>query len=162
MYPTGTIFAAQTQLSLAKRICQAGHSIARSISWTGYPDYILRDAFKVANSRDCTQLLNLKTKENETNLVVNLLMIMHLVPRVGEHFNDIWQRSDTAISRHMWSHHSSDTLSIRFIGIYLVQHPIRRGDWDRLMLQRESESIFRLNTVQPNGLNEQLNFGCFI
>lgn len=62
----------------------------------------------------------------------------------------------------MWGTHPSDPLSIRFQGINLIPRPIRKGNWDILLLQREAEWIFRLDTVQPTGLNEQLYFSGFI
>lgn len=55
---------------------------------------------------------------------------------IGEHVNDIKHKRDTAIARHMWNHHPAAPLSIRFQGIDLVHRPLRKGNWDKLILQK--------------------------
>lgn len=82
--------------------------------------------------------------------------------RIGEHIRDIRLKNDKPIARHMRHFHPDNTLDIHFIGIDIVRRPERRGNWDVLILQREMEWIFRLDTVHPKGLNENINFNCFI
>lgn len=71
--------------------------------------------------------------------------------RIGEHLRDIRLKYDKPIARHMWQSHPNNTLVIRFMGIDLVKRPERRGNWDILILQRETEWIFHLDTVYPKG-----------
>lgn len=82
--------------------------------------------------------------------------------RVGEHLRDIRLKNDKPLPRHMWSHHPSDPLQVHFMGIDLIPRTVRRGNWDKLILQRETQWIHRLDIVHPKGLNEQLNYTCFI
>lgn len=82
--------------------------------------------------------------------------------RVGEHLGDIRNRRDTAVARHVWQHHNGDATNLQFKGIEQVQWTKRRGDIDKRILQRETFWTFTLKTVVPEGLNEQLQFGCYI
>lgn len=82
--------------------------------------------------------------------------------RVGEHLGDIRHQRDTAISRHKWTHHQGNIEHLYFQGIELVRPSVRKGDLNRIILQKECFWIFKLHCVEPEGLNEQLNFNCFI
>lgn len=81
---------------------------------------------------------------------------------VLEHIGDILHSRDTAIARHMRSRHSKDPFGIKFCGIKLIRPNVRRGDLDRLLLQKEAGWIYRLKTVDPGGMNESLLFTSFI
>lgn len=81
---------------------------------------------------------------------------------MGEHLGDIRREVDTPISRHVREIHSGDPHYLIFHGIDVVTAPLRGGDWDRLLLQKESQWIFHLRSIHPEGLNETLNFTCFI
>lgn len=72
---------------------------------------------------------------------------------------EIRNKNNKPIARHMLSSNPNDTLAVRFMGIDLIPRFIRWGDLHRLILQWEW--TFHLNTVFQNGLNEQINFGCF-
>lgn len=81
--------------------------------------------------------------------------------RVGEHLGDIRHNRDTPIARHVWIEHGGNPKCLQFKGSDTIRPSPRGGDIDRLILQRESFWIFWLQTVTPNGLNEQLNFICY-
>ncbi|CAJ0947477.1 unnamed protein product [Ranitomeya imitator] len=81
--------------------------------------------------------------------------------RVGEHLGDIRHQRDTPIAKHVNGLHGGDTKVMRFMGIDKIDMPIRGGDLDRLLLQREASWIFTLDTCHPRGLNDQINFVCF-
>ncbi|KAM4038417.1 uncharacterized protein ACNLHF_016739 [Anomaloglossus baeobatrachus] len=82
--------------------------------------------------------------------------------RIGEHLGDIRNERDTSISRHIRQVHGGDLNSISFKIIEVVPEPIRKGNWNKILLQRESRWIYRFDCVHPKGLNEQLTFGCFL
>lgn len=82
--------------------------------------------------------------------------------RVGDHLGDIRHQRDTSIARHVWTNHKGDPNCIKFMAIDKIQPGPRRGDLDKALLQKESFWIFTLKTVTPGGLNEQLNYTCFI
>lgn len=52
--------------------------------------------------------------------------------------------------------------SLRFWAIEKVDRNPRGGDYEKLLLQRETMWIHRLNCIAPFGLNEQLDFSCFL
>ena len=52
--------------------------------------------------------------------------------------------------------------SFRYIGIERVSKPLRGGDWEKRLLQRETYYIFSLNTMSPNGLNEEFDIKPFL
>lgn len=62
----------------------------------------------------------------------------------------------------MWNYHTENVFDITFMGIDLVARSERRGNWDISILQREAEWIFRLDTVHPKCLNENINYNCYI
>ena len=51
---------------------------------------------------------------------------------------------------------------MRFMGIEVVKSPPRGGDIDNLILKKESKWIFELDTLVPKGLNEEIDFVCFL
>ncbi|OCT55198.1 hypothetical protein XELAEV_18003920mg [Xenopus laevis] len=70
-------------------------------------------------------------------------------------------RSDIALYKHyLEKGHGPPTF--RFMGIDIVTKPRRGGDWNKLLLQRETFWIQTLNTVSPRGLNEYCSFVSFL
>lgn len=81
---------------------------------------------------------------------------------IGEHLNDIRNDADTPIARHIEESHDGQLGLIKFQGIELVPPSPRGGNLDKPLLQKEARWIFRLGTVQPNGLNDHICFACFL
>lgn len=69
---------------------------------------------------------------------------------------------DTPLSVHIHSRHGGSTENLFFKAIDQVKTLIRGGDLDQKLLQKESEWIFRLKSQRPDGLNDALNFACFL
>ncbi|XP_056380387.1 uncharacterized protein LOC130275860 [Hyla sarda] len=82
--------------------------------------------------------------------------------RIREHVCDIQNRRDTPVSLHMWAKHGGDTRCISFCAMEVIRKSPRGGEWDRRILQKESEWIFRMRSVSPFGLNERLTYSCFL
>lgn len=82
--------------------------------------------------------------------------------RIGEHLGDIKHKRDTSVARHCWEFHNGRTEDITFQVIEVILPSERRGNHDRLLLQKEVEWIHRLKSMKPMGLNESMQFGCFI
>lgn len=82
--------------------------------------------------------------------------------RVGEHLGDIRHQRDTAIAHHIWASHEGDPNALRFMAIDKIPPNLRRGDLDKVLLQKETFWIFTLKSVSPGGPNEQLTYTCFI
>lgn len=69
--------------------------------------------------------------------------------RVGEHLGYIRHQHDTPLSRHIWKHYHGDINNLCFQLINLIQPSVRKGDFNRLILQKECYWIFKLYTVDP-------------
>ncbi|XP_056416138.1 uncharacterized protein LOC130357468 [Hyla sarda] len=81
--------------------------------------------------------------------------------RVREHILDINAAANETnlqslktLPRHFKLKHNSDATLLKFIGIDHVPVGIRGGQWKKLVAQRETRWIFRLDTLVPHGLNE--------
>lgn len=75
---------------------------------------------------------------------------------IVEHLSDIRIEIDTSLSRQMREVHGGQVETLTVRGIEVVKPPLRGGNWDRLMLERESQWIYRLQRTCPEGLNETL------
>lgn len=62
--------------------------------------------------------------------------------RVLEHIGDIEHIRDTPVARLMRGAHTEDPFSIRFCITEVIKLTGRLGDVDRLLLQKETTSIF--------------------
>lgn len=82
--------------------------------------------------------------------------------RILEHVGDINHSRDTPIAKHMRSTHENAPLAITFWVLEVVRPNERRGNLDRLLLQKETAWIYRLKTVSPRGLNDTLSFTSYI
>ncbi|OCT85330.1 hypothetical protein XELAEV_18023496mg [Xenopus laevis] len=58
--------------------------------------------------------------------------------------------------------HNHNISSLRLMGIDQIISPGGGVDKNTLLLRREAEWIFRLDTVTPMGLNDTLNLSCFL
>ncbi|XP_073422111.1 uncharacterized protein [Dendrobates tinctorius] len=82
--------------------------------------------------------------------------------RVGEHLGDIRHKRETPLAKHMWMYHNGDLGDIKFCAVEVVHVNPRGGNVDKVMLRRECEWIFRMESLEPRGLNEQLSYACFL
>lgn len=82
--------------------------------------------------------------------------------RVLEHVGDIDHSRDTPVALHMRTTHPRDLFVIPFWILEVIKKDERRGNVDHLLLQKEAAWIYRLKTMAPSGLNDQLSFCSFI
>ncbi|XP_056423852.1 uncharacterized protein LOC130362821 [Hyla sarda] len=89
--------------------------------------------------------------------------------RVREHILDINAAANETnlqslktLPRHFKLKHNSDATLLKFIGIDHVPVGIRGGQWKKLVAQRETRWIFRLDTLVPHGLNEINSYAPFL
>ncbi|XP_073494267.1 uncharacterized protein [Phyllobates terribilis] len=68
----------------------------------------------------------------------------------------------TPFARHFKNKDDLQWKELKGWAIYQQKLDIRGGDLDSILLKKESEWIFRLNTVSPYGLNENFKFVCFL
>ncbi len=57
--------------------------------------------------------------------------------------------------------HSHCLNELHYMGIEIVKMSQRAGNNDRILLQREAYWIHCLDTLIPNGMNEEISFACF-
>lgn len=85
-----------------------------------------------------------------------------LKTRICEHKCSIRNHDDkSSVARHFNSHNHSLS-DLHYMGIELVNMPRRGGNRDRILLQREAYWIHSLDTLIPNGMNEEISFACFL
>lgn len=66
------------------------------------------------------------------------------------------------IPRHFKQHHNCDPTGFLVRGIDRIYPSSRGGDLLRTLAMKETKWITILDTVQPMGLNESVNFGAFL
>lgn len=82
--------------------------------------------------------------------------------RINEHKSNIRNHDiKSPVARH-FSESGHDVCTLKFQGIEAVRSFTRGGDRERYLLQREAYWIYTLQTVFPNGLNEELALSCFL
>ena len=83
--------------------------------------------------------------------------------RIAEHKAAIRNGNmDYAIARHYKDKGHGSAATLKFIGLEKIELPPRGGDMKKLLLKQESFWIFELNTVEPYGLNENLDLSPFL
>ena len=86
-----------------------------------------------------------------------------LKQRISEHKTAIRTGNmDYAIAKHYAQANHGSPSSLRFYGIEQVTMPTRGGDILKKLSQREMFWIYTLNTMTPNGLNDDYSLKCFL
>lgn len=88
--------------------------------------------------------------------------IQQLRRRISNHISTINATKDTPLSRHVRYIDGGDTRTLSFWGICKMTMGSRRGDLDKRLLQEEARWIFRLESLNSNGLNEGFTFAAFL
>lgn len=85
--------------------------------------------------------------------------------RIGEQLreiNDKEKAPEKPLAKHFASHHGRSSTEMQVKGIYVLKLPTRRGDFDRILLQKEKWWVNRLKSLVPLGLNTELNLQAFL
>ena len=83
--------------------------------------------------------------------------------RIGEHKTAIRTGNlEYAMARHYIQANHGSPASLKFWGIEKVSSLLRGGDIIKKLLRREAHWIYTLNTLEPSGLNEELNLSCYL
>lgn len=83
--------------------------------------------------------------------------------RIGEHLSSIRLPDDeTLISEHFTKHHNGQTKGLKVKKFHALKLPNRRGDFNTILLRKEKECIFCLETLVSNGLNTELTLQVFL
>lgn len=83
--------------------------------------------------------------------------------RIAEHKAAIRNGNmDYAIARHCREKNHGSVVSLKFLGIERISPSPRGGNIVKQLLQREAYWIYTLNTMEPRGLNENLDLSSFL
>lgn len=66
------------------------------------------------------------------------------------------------MAKHFAQYHHGKTDGLKVKGIYVLKLPARRGDFNRVLLQKEKWWIFTLKSLAPLGMNTELNLQAFL
>lgn len=69
--------------------------------------------------------------------------------RIGEHMGNIRRGDDTPLATHMRLYHPGHEKELKFIGLELIRKSPRGGYFDNKMLRKETQWIFRLDSMSP-------------
>ena len=69
---------------------------------------------------------------------------------------------DYAIAKHYAEANHGSPSSLKFTGIERIEMPTKGGDILKRLAQREMQWIYTLNTMIPNGLNDDFSLKCFL
>lgn len=78
--------------------------------------------------------------------------------RISEHLKSIKLKEETPVAQHFSMYHSGKSSGLRFKGFFALNLSACRGDFDRVLLKKEKSWIFRLISLQPIGLNNELRY----
>lgn len=83
--------------------------------------------------------------------------------RIREHITGIKKLNDERpISQHFAQFHNRDPRGLMVKGIYRLNLPTRRGDFDTILLQKEKMWTYYLEAMAPNGLNIECSLQPFL
>lgn len=66
------------------------------------------------------------------------------------------------MAQHFIQYHGGNSTGLRVKGFYVLNLTERRGDFDTILLRKEESWIFRLDTLQPKELNNELSLKVFL
>lgn len=82
--------------------------------------------------------------------------------RISEHLKSIRLKEETPVAQHFILCHDGKPIGMRFKGFFALDWSACRGDYDNVLLKTEKYWIIRLNTLQPNGLNNEQSLKVFL
>lgn len=85
--------------------------------------------------------------------------------QIGEHLREINDKGtipEKPLDKHFALCHGVSSLVMKIKGIFALKLLIRRGDLDRILLQKEKWWIYRLKSLVLVGLNTELNLHVFL
>lgn len=84
---------------------------------------------------------------------------------IGEHLREINDKTKIPLkplAKHFAQFHGGVSRAMVVKGIYALNLPSRRSNFDRIHLQKEKWWVYRLKSLTPVGLNTELNLQPFL
>lgn len=85
--------------------------------------------------------------------------------QIGEQLREINDKGkipEKPLAKHFALHHGGSSAGMQVKDIYTLKLPTRRGDFGRVLLQKEKWWVYRLKSLVPVGLNTELNLQVFL
>lgn len=82
--------------------------------------------------------------------------------RFAEHLKSIRLKEKTRIAQHFLKFHQWSVSGLSVKGFFALNLSDRRRDYDTVLMRKERLWIFRLQTLQPKGLNVELSLKVFL
>lgn len=83
--------------------------------------------------------------------------------RIGKHIGSLRKKDDEcSLALHFLQFCDSNPNGLKIKGIYALNLPLRRWDFDTILELKEKMVIFRLGTLMPNGLYTECNLAAFL
>lgn len=79
-----------------------------------------------------------------------------------EHLKSIRLKEETPLAQHFLQVHQGKTIGLTVKGFYALNLSEHRGDFNTVLLRKEKIWIYRLQTLQPKGLNTELSLQVFL
>lgn len=88
---------------------------------------------------------------------------LQLLVRIGEHISSIKKKDDARLNPlHFAKFHNGDPKGLTVKGIYVLNLPPRRGDFDTILLQKEKMWTYYLDSLVPKELNTECSLQPFL
>lgn len=85
------------------------------------------------------------------------------VVRIDKLIRNIKKKDDESpLPIHFAEHHDGKPHGLVVKGIFVLNLPLRRGDFNTILLKKEKNWIFKLGTLAPYGLNTECNLQIFL
>ncbi|CAJ0966979.1 unnamed protein product [Ranitomeya imitator] len=146
--------------------CVACKNICES---TGFSNSTMDKNYVITHTITCTTKAVVYHATCPCGLIYVGMTTRELRRRVHEHILDIEKAATEEdsynlkpIPRHFKSLHKCDPTGLMVKGIDRIFIGPRGGNWKRLLAQRESKWIHKLNTITPYGLNDHNSFVPFL
>ena len=85
-----------------------------------------------------------------------------LCTRISDHRSTIGTGDERSPVASHFGQAGHNVSALRYVGVEHVNSPPRGGDHGKRLLQRETFWIYFLNTMSPNGLNEEFDVKPFL
>lgn len=82
--------------------------------------------------------------------------------RIREHINNLNGFDKHSVSRHFRDYHNKDPTCMIFYGIDTIKGHWRGENKRTKISQNETKWIFQLDTLQPKGMNIDIDLNCFL
>lgn len=138
------------------KICKYVHQTNQFTNPRGGKDFKIKQFINCSTTR-VIYMLTCPCNKNYIGKTKRALRI-----RIGEHIAGIKKDDERPISLHFAKFHNRDPKGLTVKGIYRLNLPTRRGDYDTILLQKEKMWTYYMDSMTPKGLNTECSLQSFL